>query len=52
MTCSVLVVRMPSPVGCASTKTWETAASFVEQRLAEVLGIGVLVPASVEEPVP
>ena len=41
MTCSVLVVGMPSPAGCASTKTWKAAASFVEQRLAERFGPAV-----------
>jgi hypothetical protein len=42
MTCSVLVVGMPSPVGCASTKTWKAAASLVEQRLAERFGPAVV----------
>ena len=42
MTCSVLVVGMPSPAGCASTKTWKAAASFVEQRLAERFGPAVV----------
>ena len=42
MTCSVLVVGMPSPAGCASTKTWKAAASFVERRLAERFGPAVV----------
>ena len=42
MTCSVLVVGMPSPAGCASTKTWWAAASFVQQRLAERFGPAVV----------
>src|ERR1035441_3550325 len=41
MTCSVLVVGMPSPAGCASTKTWKAAAAFVEQRLTERFGPAV-----------
>ena len=32
---------MPSPAGCASTKTWKAAASFVEQRLAARFGPAV-----------
>ncbi len=42
MTCSVLVVGMPSPAGCASTKTWEAAAWLVQQRLAERFGPAVV----------
>ena len=42
MTCSVLVVGMPSPAGCATTKTWWAAASFVQQRLAERFGPAVV----------
>jgi hypothetical protein len=42
MTCSVLVVGMPSPAGCASTKTWKAAAAFVERRLAERFGPAVV----------
>jgi len=42
VTCSVLVVGMPSPAGCASTKTWEAAAGFVRQRLAERFGPAVV----------
>jgi hypothetical protein len=42
MTCSVLVVGMPSAAGCASTKTWKAAASFVEQRLTERFGPAVV----------
>ena len=41
MTCSVLVVGLPSPAGCDSTKTWKAAASFVEQRLAARFGPAV-----------
>lgn len=41
MTCSVLVVGMPSPAGCAPTETWRAAASLVEQRLAERFGPAV-----------
>ena len=42
MTCSVLVVGMPSPAGCASTKTWKGAASVVQHRLAERFGPAVV----------
>ena len=42
MTCSVLVVGMPSPAGCASTKTWKAAAAFVEQRLVGRFGPAVV----------
>jgi len=42
VTCSVLVVGMPPPAGCASTKTWEAAAGFVRQRLAERFGPAVV----------
>jgi len=41
MTCSVLVVGMPSPGACDPAKTWQAAASFVEQRLAERFGPAV-----------
>ena len=41
MICSVLVVGMPSPAGCASTKTWKAAATFVEQRLVARFGQAV-----------
>jgi hypothetical protein len=41
VTCSVLVVGMPSPAGCDSTKTWKAAATLVEQRLAERFGPAV-----------
>jgi len=41
MTCSVVVVGMPSPAGCESTKTWKAAASLVEHRLAERFGTAV-----------
>jgi hypothetical protein len=42
VTCSVLVVGVPSPAGCASTKTWKAAASFVAQRLDERFGPAVV----------
>jgi hypothetical protein len=42
VTCSVLVVGMPSPAGCASTKTWKAAASLVEQRLFARFGPAVV----------
>jgi hypothetical protein len=41
MTCSVLVVGMPSPAGCASTKTWKAAADLVEERLVARFGPAV-----------
>jgi hypothetical protein len=41
MTCSVLIVGMPSPTGCASTKTWKAAAGFVEKRLVARFGPAV-----------
>jgi hypothetical protein len=41
VTCSVLIVGMPSPAGCASTKTWDAAAGFVQQRLAQRFGPAV-----------
>ena len=41
MTCSVLIGGMPSPAGCASTKTWDAAAGFVRQRLAQRFGPAV-----------
>jgi hypothetical protein len=41
VSCSVLVVGMPSPARCASTKTWKAAAAFVEQRLVERFGAAV-----------
>jgi hypothetical protein len=41
VTCSVLVVGMPSPAGCASTKTWRAAASLVQQRLDARFGPAV-----------
>ena len=41
MSCSVLVIGMPSPAGCASTKTWKAAAGFVEQRLVARFGSAV-----------
>ena len=42
MTCSVLVVGMPSPAGCASTKTWRAAAELVEARLVARFGSAVV----------
>ena len=42
MTCSVLVVGMPSPAGCDSTRTWKAAASLVDQRLADRFGPAVI----------
>ena len=41
MTCSVLVVGMPSPAGCASAKTWRVAAELVEERLVARFGPAV-----------
>lgn len=41
MTCSVLVVGMPSPAGCASTKSWAAAAALVEDRLVARFGPAV-----------
>jgi hypothetical protein len=41
VTCSVLVVGMLSPAGCAATKTWKAAAAFVEQRLVTRFGPAV-----------
>ena len=41
MTCSVLVVGMPSPAGCASTKTWKAAAALVQERLVARFGPAV-----------
>ncbi len=41
MTCSVLVVGLPSPAGCASTKTWRAAATLVESRLMARFGAAV-----------
>lgn len=41
MTCSVVVVGMPSPAGCESAKTWKAAASLVEHRLTERFGTAV-----------
>lgn len=34
---------MPSPAGCASTKTWKAAAAFVGQRLTQRFGPAVTV---------
>jgi hypothetical protein len=42
MSCSVLVVGMPSPAGCALTKTWKAAAALVEQRLTERFGPAIV----------
>jgi len=41
LTCSVLVVGIPSPAGCDPTRTWRAAASLVERRLAERFGSAV-----------
>lgn len=41
MTCSVLIVGLPSPAGCDSTRTWKAAASLVERRLTERFGKAV-----------
>ena len=41
MICSVLVVGMPSPAGCASAKTWRVAAELVEERLVARFGPAV-----------
>ncbi len=38
MTCRVVVVGLPSAVGCAPGKTWRAAVSFVQQRLAQRFG--------------
>ena len=38
MTCSVLVVGLPSAAGCAPGNTWRAAAAFVQQRLAQRFG--------------
>lgn len=35
MTCHVLIVGVPSPAGCDSTKTWRAAAELVRGRLVE-----------------
>jgi len=42
VTCSVLVVGMPSPAGCASMKTWRAAAELVEARLVARFGSAVV----------
>jgi hypothetical protein len=42
MSCSVLVVGLPSPAGCASNQTWRAAAGFVESRLVERFGSAVV----------
>ncbi len=41
MTCSVLVVGMPSPAGCDPAQTWRSAALFVQRRLIERFGSAV-----------
>ncbi len=38
MTCSVLVVGLPSAAGCAPGNTWRAAAAFVQKRLAQRFG--------------
>ena len=42
MTCSVLVVGMPSSAGCAPTNTWRAAATLVAHRLTERFGSAVV----------
>lgn len=41
MSCSVLVVGLPSPAGCTPTQTWRAAAAFVQRRLLQRFGPGV-----------
>ena len=41
MTCSVVIVGLPSPAGCAATNTWEAAAAFVSHQLAARFGEAV-----------
>jgi hypothetical protein len=38
VTCSVLVLGLPSPAGCASSRTWQAAAEFVRRRLVQRFG--------------
>jgi hypothetical protein len=41
MSCDVLIVGLPSAVGCPSAKTWRTAAELVHSRLTERFGSAV-----------
>lgn len=41
MNCSVLIVGVPSAVGCAADKTWRATAAFVERRLVARFGSAV-----------
>jgi disulfide oxidoreductase YuzD len=43
MTCSVLIVGLPSAATCPPEKTWRSAASFVAQRLHARFGASVAV---------
>ena len=43
MSCSVLVVGLPSPAGCASSQTWRAAAAFLDSRLVARFGPAVSV---------
>ena len=43
MSCSVLVVGLPSPAGCAAGQTWRAAAAFLEGRLLAHFGTAVSV---------
>lgn len=41
MSCSVLVIGLPSAAGCAADKTWRATAAFVERRLVARFGSAV-----------
>lgn len=41
MSCSVLIIGLPSAAGCASDKTWRATAAFVERRLVARFGSAV-----------
>jgi hypothetical protein len=41
MTCSVLIVGLPSAAACPPEKTWRSAAGFVAQRLHARFGASV-----------
>lgn len=41
MTCSVLIIGLPSPAGCASNQTWRAAAAIVASRLVARFGSDV-----------
>ncbi len=43
MTCSVLIVGLPSAASCPPEKTWRSAAGFVAQRLHARFGASVAV---------